>query len=278
MTLEVVHREPLADAAEADHDLVGDVDDAVPVAQRPHALQVTGRRHEHAVRADDGLDDDRRDRGGALERDDLLEVGERALGLLLGRVGVERRAVRVRAHEVRDRSVGRLVRPAARVAGERDRRRRAAVVAAVHREHLAAAGHGARHAHRVLVGVGTAVREEHLVEVAGRHLGDAPGELAAHVAGHRGLDRREAARLLLDRRDEVGVLVPEVQVHELRREVEVRVARVVPERRALADGDGQRVDEGLRAPRVEHVARGRRRAPERRRRGRAADAACRVRR
>ena len=151
------------------------------------------------------------------------------------------------------RSVGGLVRPAPRVARERDRRGGAAVVAAVHRQHLAPAGHGARHAHRVLVGVGPAVGEEHLVEVAGRHLGDAPGELAAHVVRHRRLDRREATRLLLDRGDEVGVLVPEVQVHELRREVEVGVAGVVPERRALARRDGQRVDERLRAPRVEHV-------------------------
>ncbi len=222
-------------------------------AQRPHALQVAGRRHEHAVGADDRLEDDRRDRAGALERDDLLEVRERTLGLLLGRVRVERRAVRVRPEEVRDRPVGGLVRPAARVARERDRRGGAAVVAAVHRQHLAPAGHGTGHAHGVLVGVGPAVGEEHLVEVAGRHLGDAPGELAAHVVRHRRLDRREAPRLLLDRRDEVGVLVPEVEVHELRAEVEVRVARVVPERRALARRDGQRVDEGLRAPRVEDV-------------------------
>ena len=137
------------------------------------------------------------------------------------RRGVERRAVRVRPEEVRDRAVGRLVRPAARVARERDRRRGAAVVAAVHREHLAAPGHGTGHAHRVLVRVGAAVREEHLVEVAGRHLGDAARELAAHVGRHRGLDRGEAAGLVLDRPHEVGVLVAEVEVHELAREVEV---------------------------------------------------------
>ena len=194
---EVVHREPLADAAEAHHDLVGDVDDAVPVAELAHALQVARRRHEHAVGADDRLEDDRGDRAGALERDDLLEVGERALrppARAMSAWNDERYGYG--PEEVRDRSVGRLVRPAARVARERDRRGGAAVVAAVHREHLAPAGHGARHAHGVLVGVGAAVREEHLVEVAGRDLGDAPGELAAHVVRHRRLDRREAARLL----------------------------------------------------------------------------------
>ena len=52
---------------------------------------------------------------------------------------------------------------------------------------------------------------------------------------------------------EIGVLVAQVQVHQLAREVEVPVALVVPERRALAPSDGQRVDQGLRAPGMEHV-------------------------
>ena len=129
----------------------------------------------------------------------------------------------------------------------------AAVVRAVHREHLAPAGHPSRHADGVLVGVGAAVGEEDLVECPGRDLGDAPRQLTADVVRHGRLDRREAARLLLDRGDEVGVLVSEVEVDELRAEVEVGVAVVVPEGRALSRGDRQRVDLRLRAPGVEDV-------------------------
>jgi len=53
--------------------------------------------------------------------------------------------------------------------------------------------------------------------------------------------------------DEAGVLVAEVQVDELRREVEVLVAVVVPEAGTLTLGDGQRVDLPLRRPGVEDV-------------------------
>ena len=72
-------REPLTGAAEADHDLVADHQDAVLVAQCAHAGQVAGRRHEHAVGAGDGLEHDRGDRVRALELDLLLEVRELSL-------------------------------------------------------------------------------------------------------------------------------------------------------------------------------------------------------
>ena len=65
--VEVLEREPAAGAAEAGHDLVEDEDDAVLVAQRADALEVAGRRDEDAGGAGHGLEQDRRDRRGALE-------------------------------------------------------------------------------------------------------------------------------------------------------------------------------------------------------------------
>jgi hypothetical protein len=75
----------------------------------------------------------------APSHDGLLEVLERTLRLLDRVRRVERRPVRVRTEEVRDRAVGGLVGQRARVAGRGDRGR-VAVVAAVRREHLALAG------------------------------------------------------------------------------------------------------------------------------------------
>ena len=67
--------------------------------QRAHALEVSRRGNDDARGADDGLDDDRRDRGGALELDHVLQVLQRALALLLLRRGPELRAVQIgRAH------------------------------------------------------------------------------------------------------------------------------------------------------------------------------------
>src|SRR5690606_36895176 len=50
-----------------------------------------------------------------------------------------------------------------------------------------------------------------------------------------------------------GVLVADVRVDERAGEVEIAPAVVVPEVRPLRPGDGERVDELLRGPGVEHM-------------------------
>ena len=155
--------EPLSGSAEAGHHLVGDEHDAVLVADLPHAGHVAGRRHHDARGAGHGLEDDRRERRRPLVLDQPLQVLQRALGFLLLVLGVERRAVQERAVEVHDAAAGVVVGVAARVTGQVDRGVGAAVVRAVARQHLVAAGVQPGHPHRVLDGVGAAVGEEHLV-------------------------------------------------------------------------------------------------------------------
>ena len=250
----LVDGEPLAGPAEAGHDLVGDVDDAVAVAEVADAGEVAVRRDEDAGRAGDRLEDEGRDRARALERDDLLEVLERALALLLDRC-------RTRTATGR-RTARRSARPRSAPPSLAQRRGSpviwiavagVAVVAAVGREHLVPAGVQARHAHGVLDRVGAAVGEEHLVEVGGRALDDQPGALGALVVRVLRRDGREPAGLLLDRRDDLRVLVADVDVDQLRGEVEVAVAVVVPDVAALGAGHDHRRDERLRGPGVEDV-------------------------
>ena len=249
----VVDGEPLAAAAEAGHDLVGDHHDAELVAQPANPGEVARRRHQDAVGADHRLQDDRGDRRRALERDQVAQVCQRALGLLLRRGGVERRAVGVRAEVAHDAGHAGLVRPAPRVAGHGDRTGRRAVVAAVRGEDLVPAGVRTGQAHRVLGGLGATVGEEHPVEVAGRALGDQPRGLAARVVGEGRLDRAQPRGLLLDRGDQLRVLVADVDVHQLAGEVQVPLAPVVGEVRPLGRGDRQRVDQRLCRPGVEDV-------------------------
>ena len=217
----VLDREPAAGAAEARHHLVGDEHDAVPVADLPDAGEVARRRHHDPGGAGDGLEHDRGDGRRPLEGDDLLEVLERALALLGLGGGVERAAVEERAEEVDGPGRAVVARPAARVAGHVDREVGAAVVAAVGRQHLVAAGVQPRHAYGVLVGVGAAVGEEDVVEVAGGVARDQPGGLGAGAVGDGGRDRAEVRGLLLDRRDDARVLVAEVGEDQLGAEVEV---------------------------------------------------------
>ena len=248
----VLAGEPLAGAAEARHHLVEDQQDPVAVADLAHALEVAVGRQDDPVRARDGLEDDRGDRVGALVLEDLLEVRRaRADGARIGMAGGAAVGVRVeRAHDARH---PRLDGPAARIAGQRDGAVRGAVVRAVARDDLVPAGDHAGELDRVLVGLGAAVREERDGEIARRHLGQQPAELGARLARHRRADRAQLVGLILDRLDDLRVLVADVDVDELRREVEVALAVVVPEMPALGTGNGDRVDRVLHRPRVENV-------------------------
>ena len=119
----------------------------------------------------------------------------------------------------------------------------------------------AGHADGVLGGLGAAVGEEHHAQCLGvvgvgagvGDLDDQACRLAARVVGVERGDGAQPAGLLLDRGDELGVLVADVDVDQLAGEVEVAVAVLVPEPAALGAGDDERVERALRAPRVEHV-------------------------
>jgi hypothetical protein len=244
----VVHREPLARAPEARHHLVGDQQDAVPLAQLADALQVPRRRDEHAVRPGHRLEDERGDRGRTLELDRLLEGRQRAVGVVLG---LERSVVRIQ--DVHDAAEAGLVRPPARVTGERDRSRRRAVVRAVAREDLVAAGRRPRELDRVLVRLGAAEREEHLVHVAGQQLGELAAEPGPGLAGHERADVRKLLGLPRDRPDDAPVRMPDIDAHQLGVEVEEPLALGRPEVDALGAPDRDRGGGALRLPVVEGV-------------------------
>ena len=66
------------------------------------------------------------------------------------------------------------------------------MVRAVGGEHLGAAGVQPGHPDGVLDGLGAAVGEEDLVQVAGGALGDQPGRLGARLDGEAGRERARA--------------------------------------------------------------------------------------
>ena len=97
----------------------------------------------------------------------------------------------IRVEHVDDAGHARLGAPAPRVAGQRHRAVRAAVIRAVARQDLVAAGERARDLDRVLVGFGAAVGEEEHVDVAGRELGELGAELRARLRRHERVGVRE---------------------------------------------------------------------------------------
>ena len=89
------------------------------------------------------------------------------------------------------------------------------MVAAVGSQHLLAAGVQPRHANRVVGCLGSTVGEEHHVQIAGRQLGNESCGLAASFVGMERSNGAQLAGLLLNCSDKLGVLMPNVYVHEL---------------------------------------------------------------
>ena len=243
---------PLPRPPESGHHLVEDQEDPVAVADLANALQVAVGRHDDAVRAGDGLEDDRRDGVRTFVLENLLQM--RCARADRTRFGMSRRAaIGVRVERPHDARHAGLHRPATRIARQRDSAVGGAVVGAIARDDLVAAGDHARELDRVLVRLRAAVREERHGQVARRHLRQHPAQLRSRLVRHRGADRAELVGLVLDRLDDLRVLVADVDVDELRGEVEVAIAVVVPEVAPLGAGDRDRVDRVLHRPRVEDV-------------------------
>ena len=170
------------------------------------------------------------------------------------RIGMARgAAIRIRIEHPHDAAHTRLVRPPSRIAREHDRAVSRAMVRAVARDDLVPPGREPCELDRVLVRLRARVREERHAEIARCHLFEQPTQARARLRRHRRADRAEPVGLLLDRRDDLRVLVTDVDVDELGREVEVALPVVVPEVPALGTRDRDRVDRVLGGPRVEDV-------------------------
>src|SRR5919205_1840874 len=250
--IERVKGEPVAGTSEAGHDLVQDHHDAVLVAQCADAFEIAGGGYQDAGRAGDGFQQHGRNRLWALGLDDAPQVVQGTLRFLFRRFGPELGAVEVRAEDV-DVAAGIFVGNAPPVTGGHDRRAGVAVVGAVPGDDLVSPGVQPGHPDGVLVRVGAAVGEEHLLHVRrcmGQDLGRCRGP---DVVGVRRCHGGEAGSLLCDGRNDLGVLVADVGVHQLAGEVKVRVAVVVPHGAPGTAGDRHRVEGLLRRPGVEDV-------------------------
>ena len=253
--------EPLPGTAEPGHHLVGDHHDAELVAHRADTLEVAVGRDEDTVRADDGFEHYRGDLVSALEHDGVAQVRQCPVAFLLGRLGVERRPVRVWPPELDEARHSWLVRKSSWLTRKADGHCRAAVVAAIRGQHLQAARVTLGQPNSVLHRFGAGVREEDLLEVAigprrartvaVRSFDDQSGGLAALVVGEPRADHAQNFGLVFDRLDHLRVLMPEVHVDQLAREVDPGIAVSVPHLRAEGARHHHRIECSLSGPRME---------------------------
>ena len=185
------------------------------------------------------------------ELNDFFEIGER-----VGRgVPAALHAV-IRIQDVDDARQSRFGRPPPRIAGQRDRTGRPAVVRAIERQDLVAPGIPARDLDRVLVGFGAAVGEEERVDVARRDLGELDPQPRPRLGRHERVRVGECRRLILDGLDDPLVAVADVDAHQLAVEVDEALAFRGPEVDALGARDRNRIDLRLRRPLVDRVLAG----------------------
>ena len=238
----------MAEAAEAGDDFVEDQQDAVLVADFAQALEIALGRRQHAGGTGHGFDDDRRDGRGIMQGHEAFQlVGQMAApfrlaageGLFLAVVGV-RQVIDTRQHGAEPLAVGDH-------AAHRDAAEVHAVIAALAADQAGAAGLavgaviGQRDLQRRVGGLGSGVAEEGVVQIAGRHGGEARGQFE-----HLGMTELEGRRevqfggRLLDRRDDGLAAVAGVGAPEPRAAVENRPAGQVVIVHVLGPGDHAR--------------------------------------
>jgi hypothetical protein len=187
-------------AAHAAHHLVQDQQDAVPVAQLAHALQVARHRHERpGSRAHHGLRDEGDDGLGSQAVDGLGQLGHQPLAVLFGGFVRPAVAVLVARRDMGDLDQQRCeLRPPPGIAAHGQRPQRVAMVALAPRDEVAALRLAdldevlARHLQRGLDGLGAAADEVGVADadrrvrhqVVRQRLGHLGGEEAGVRIGH----------------------------------------------------------------------------------------------
>ena len=235
-------------AAHPAHHLVQDQQDAVPVADLAHRLEIAGDGQQRARRrAADGLGDERDHAPFAARADRRVELGGEPCAV--GRVAlvVAPIAVRVARCDVLhvDQQRRELL-PSPGVAADRERAERVAVVALPPPDEDAALGLPdldeilARHLERRLDRLGAAAHEVRMARAGGRGTDELIGERFGGLRGEEARVRvREPVDLRVHRREHVGMAVAEARHGGAAGRVEILLAGCVDEPHAAA-ADGHR--------------------------------------
>ena len=243
-----------AEPAEARHHLVEDQENAELVAERAHAREVVRRIHDHAVRTDDGFDEQRGDPLRILGRDRPPQVADCTRRLFGGIGRVEGTAIwerRPKAHDAGHHAG--FARPAPVLARQRRGAGARTVERTVGGEHFRSARDGARELYRIFVCLRAARREERAAAFARprRERDELFGEIGARVVEPVRRSEAEFVDLGVHRREHGRMSVAEVCGDETRREIHIAHALGIVHVRAVAAHDRGHVEAALRQPRRE---------------------------
>ena len=143
-------------------------------------------------------------------------MAQSAFGFILFAVRAEVRTVGVRREEVNNTFARDVIGNAARVAREVHREARGTVEAAVSRQHFLASRVQTGQTDSVFVCIRAAVGEEHVVHAVWCQAGDERGSFRTRLDGVGRSDRCDRISLVLNGLNDLGVLMPDVRVDQLR--------------------------------------------------------------
>ena len=183
--------EHLAGAAEPGYDFVGDQQATVAVADLPQQGPVVGAGHNRSLGAGDRFGNNRRNRVGPLEKDNILDGFDAPFGALLRSAPAIFAAVGVGLRSVKNAAQQRLVVALGECAGATQGQgaEGGAVVGTLAADELVAArlAHtlevSPRQLHRGLVRLGAAAGEETAGQVSGGYAGDLLRQPHSRLAG-----------------------------------------------------------------------------------------------
>src|SRR5699024_2748622 len=102
-------------------------------------------------------------------------------------------------------------------------------------------------------GLGAGMAAQRPIQVARGQFGDQASGLGSRPGRERRRQRRQLADLILHGRDQLWVLMADIEIDQLRGEIKIAVAVIIPEPNALACRDRQWIDMRLRRAGVKDV-------------------------
>src|SRR6266851_6785915 len=222
---------PFAGAAKSAHHFVVDHQDAVFVAERAKLWIVIVRRNQQAVRTGDALHENGRNGVRPFHLDDFFDM--RNTFAMAGFYFLpERTTIAIGIEDANDSWHSRLDWPTPRITRGGHRTHGGTVIGTVASDDFVPAGEESRHLHGVFVGFRAAQREKCFRQAS--YFRQFLAELAAWFGRKAWSCKTQLVHLFLDGFQHFGMLMPDIQVDELRAEIQPAIVITVPKPNALA--------------------------------------------